>query len=1238
MTILEGDIKIMASQVLADVPEGGGAATGTVIQDGVSNNLFPDISELDRVYGNVSLRKVFVGVRTPNVDGYYGSNMIVAEPPNDPDVSCVLFSTGDSFDTRTSAAARIEAYLSQGPSYQGQLYGNHIAGQMNVMLIQRVGVTLPVIGDTLVLRKNEGLSTQVEQFVRIRDVSSIERTFTDSQGRDFTRTVVTTTISDQLGADYPGFEAVYSDANISYEGKTKVYETIVADAARYYGVAELEVDALATESSVKAASSYAQLVPSGRSETAIADARMNQQVTAALVAGSAYSTTVTAIFDATHSLYVGGGILPGTLSVARSGVTVTDSGGKLYSDVTEVGAIDYGNGVLTLGTSVFGTGAGAHDISYVPAASATIVSESIGLQVTQEGQRLSYVVTLNPIPTKGSTQISYRAQGRWYTLLDDGSGAIKGSDSALGAGSLNFTTGTLTITLGALPDVGSQIIVGFAGSSLAKPLTALPAAMKDSASRFRKVIDLAKAIKPGTLSITWNDGLSRTAEDDPNTSTLTGDAAGKVYYSSGRIEFSPNTLPAKGTSITVAITDSTQATSTVSAFTDSGSSWSGSFGGAVTARTVEMSVVAQHPLRKFPGVDETAVTLVRVFDNGTGTLQIVGITGNINVGTINYTNGNYTINKSIANYESIQSIWEMQAPWGTAPEAKYIKLTGQETRSVTLTMLNGTSTAVTAPAWAWFGTTQTAAANTRYGTVDGAVTSVSFDLNEIFMPASGYYYQYAVGSVVSNYTSDTRGFVLGAKAYTISRTNQIFTDVSANSGVGIAVGAYGQGVEGLGSRLSEWTPGAASQVSVQTGVVVSPVTGTSSDMLVDAAVFRTASSPIANGSFSVVGNFQDGVAFNATADSSGNIVSGSAVSGSTPGSYGVFGSVDYEFGVITLRFGRRVPSSMASDPGVVDLTFMGIPGVSYVQSKGAQADTLRYNATAYVYTPLSPSILGLNPVRLPSDGRVPIFRSGSVVVVHNTKTTTPATVSNGQTINCARTRLAKVRVVGANGNTITAGYTTNLDAGTVTFTNVTGYSQPVSVEHRVEDMAMVSDSQITGLLRLNRPLTHDYDAGESYVSSALIMGNLQARVSKLFDQASWNGTTWSDDQSGDAASATFDAINYPPVVTNESAITERWALKFTGSTAYNIIGEHLGLIGTGSTAADCAPINPATGDPYFTLDHLGFGNGWSVGNTIRINTVGALPPIWVARVIKPGVGTEIQHQFTLAVRGDIDRP
>ncbi len=55
MPIQSGDVKLLKSAVMADVPEGGGAPTGHAIADGVSNAIFPDISEVDRAGGRVRL-------------------------------------------------------------------------------------------------------------------------------------------------------------------------------------------------------------------------------------------------------------------------------------------------------------------------------------------------------------------------------------------------------------------------------------------------------------------------------------------------------------------------------------------------------------------------------------------------------------------------------------------------------------------------------------------------------------------------------------------------------------------------------------------------------------------------------------------------------------------------------------------------------------------------------------------------------------------------------------------------------------------------------------------------------------------------------------------------------------------------------------------------------------------------------------------------------------------------------
>ena len=103
MTILSGDIKLLASQRLTDTPDGGGRVTGHEIVSGEHNSLFPDVSDLDRAYGVVNLRKAFLAVQTDDTDTYYGANTTVLLPPSDPSVGLCLMSTGDHHDTRAEA-------------------------------------------------------------------------------------------------------------------------------------------------------------------------------------------------------------------------------------------------------------------------------------------------------------------------------------------------------------------------------------------------------------------------------------------------------------------------------------------------------------------------------------------------------------------------------------------------------------------------------------------------------------------------------------------------------------------------------------------------------------------------------------------------------------------------------------------------------------------------------------------------------------------------------------------------------------------------------------------------------------------------------------------------------------------------------------------------------------------------------------------------------------------------------
>lgn len=459
-------------------------------------------------------------------------------------------------------------------------------------------------------------------------------------------------------------------------------------------------------------------------------------------------------------------------------------------------------------------------------------------------------------------------------------------------------------------------------------------------------------------------------------------------------------------------------------------------------------------------------------------------------------------------------------------------------------------------------------------------------------------------------------FTLGASVY-VDRLGILYRDPDVATGSGTVAGTvdYGTGI----AIVTDWVAGDATFTLISLLTVRGNWTDTGAE-------FRTPASPLKPQALSVTALAVDGATLTATADENGDI-SGTHARG----------AVNYEFGTAWIEFGQ-----MGDDPD-----YVGDPPIPQVWlPREVDPASIRYNAVAYSYLPLDASIIGIDPVRLPPDGRVPIFRPGNVVIVMHSDTTAPATIANGGTIDCGRTRLAWVRVLDSTGATVPDGYTLDRATGIVTFPDVSGISMPITVRHTVADLRLCTDVQINGELRLARALSHNFPAGESLVSSCLLHGDRRARVSAVWDQAVWDGT-WSDTAIGAQATATLDTIAHPIVVTNEGAETERWILRWTTTTNVELIGQTRGLVYSGPFTSDIAPINPRTrnpdgtgGVPYLSIPVAANGGGWSAGNAVRINTVGALADIWMARAIQQSDeplddGADGCELYAL---GNIDRP
>lgn len=1203
MPIKTGDVKLLKSAVMADVPEGGGGPTGNAIPDGVSNAIFPDISELDRARGRVNMRKVFMAVHSDDTDTYLGANIIVAEPPKDPRVSITLFNTRQTFDTRQQAVARMEAYKIPGPEFDGYLFENHVQGQSVLQLFQHPDAVAPVVGQALVLVEGEGTTGEKRQAVMITEVSIISRTFVTSGGggySDYKANIATLGLSDRLRYDFTGSPASRSYARST--NATKVRETVVAEAGSYAGVVPLTRAGAVGDFSVQVSSIFTQLVPSAQTETPLSDLRINGRASTLVATGGVVTRSLTLGFSVTQAMHVGAPVYPGSLRITRSGVTLTDAGQLLMLGPEQVGTVDHDNGIATLLRDVFGTAPGTHTVEFVPAAGPEQISEQSVIRVTPEGRSLSYAITLANPPLPGSVVWHYRAQGRYYVLRDTGDGKLKGTDASYGAGSINYTTGALVVTQGALPDAGSAILI-----EVQSDVVQVRASNTTLLNDGRLYIPInsngqlseeagSKSFAPGSLTIAWDDnGQARVVHDD-GLGKLTGDATGVVAYSAGVAYLSPNVLPPPGTPILLDVTSNSKVNEP--SIPLSGTLAATNIKPGSVGFLLPLTIIYSWggSLSYAPGTHQLS-TGATVYDRA-GVLYFRdtdAVQTELACGTIDYATGDYNVTAPAGVPQG-----DVRGPmiYGLAATA------------------NSSGTAISH----W--DTLTAPNKTRTMHVPGGVRlSINYATELPNADALGITATELRARVLMVPGRVLRGVSLSAAGrYFVQQPDDtLVADPSPTTGIGTPAGVVSSALGRV--SIANWTAGGSSVISNWRGLIVPPSEGIAAPFCAYQTAFRTATSPVRPGSLSVIGSMQDGTPFNVSVGSDGKI-NGARVKG-------IF---DAENGLGQLYF---VNPDATSGP-MADLSFLGIPGVGSIRADLAVMPSLRYNAVAYAYLPLDASLLGIDPVMLPSDGRVPIFQRGGDAVVGHTASI-EATVTNGQTIYCGRVRLSRVRVIGQDGVVIHTGYSTDLEAGTVLFTNTAGYAQPVRIEHRVEDMAVVQQIDISGLVTFTRQLSHDYPVG-SYVSSALTAGDVFARVSVVFEQLTWTTGGWSDSLQGPAATAKFNHRQYPITVTNRGAVTERFRLHFTSQTTYEVIGEHIGVIAVGNTSADCAPINPSTGVPYLTIPWQGFGSGWVPGNQLRINTIGAEVPAWVVRTILQGPETVPDDSFVLLGRGDVDNP
>jgi len=111
--IVESDVKFYKAENQSDTDLGGGRMSPNIVVSGEVNNLFPNISRIDRLVGRIQLKKIFQKIDSLNTAVYSGANVIVRDIPLDDNVSILLFDTDDHNDRRPDIVSYVEAYYEE---------------------------------------------------------------------------------------------------------------------------------------------------------------------------------------------------------------------------------------------------------------------------------------------------------------------------------------------------------------------------------------------------------------------------------------------------------------------------------------------------------------------------------------------------------------------------------------------------------------------------------------------------------------------------------------------------------------------------------------------------------------------------------------------------------------------------------------------------------------------------------------------------------------------------------------------------------------------------------------------------------------------------------------------------------------------------------------------------------------------------------------------------------------------
>lgn len=1198
MTIAENSLEIRKPERLS-----GGRMGSSVIIDGQVGNLFSNYGQVSFYAGDIEIKKAYAFVNSAAADLFLKSFLVLTKAPNNSHASAAIFSTKDWFDFTPSHQGYLTSYLEDGVSLQWYVMETARINSPVMTLWAMAGTALPEIGATYVLVGNSGLTTQYEQAVTIQEIQSDEeRIFWDVQTQtNFKLRVIQVLMTAVLTNNYTGPQP---SRFVPYNTPTQLLSTVYTGSVRVYSVANVTGGTLAAGSYVIPVDSiYTPIVPAQTSATNVIDQTAANQAATLVAAGNPITIPYTQNLAPVVGVYLGMSALPGSIAIATTSGTLLDRAGQLYSGVTPIATIDYVNGIVMPSTSC--PAYACRSITFTPAGNTAAPLQSGSISITPANRRQAYTYSLPYRPAAGTVQVWWIAGGKLYKFTDNSDGTLSGISASLGSGEIS-SLNSIAVTINPIPDAGTSVLF-FWGTSA----PTFNRGGGEAAPAGFEITTSAAFAKSG-LSLSWTVGSTTYTATDDGAGQLTGDATGPVYYSEKFFLYRPNIMVPKGTVLHVTLTPQTAFTDTFNAIDVVSASTFNltlSHSGIVERsikltysdldHTTNASVSSELLYNALTFNDNFQPSYINIketrewVDNGLG--GFAGLSGVI----INYVSGGLS---------NLPSRFTNSYPMAVFTQTS-INI-GQTKLSETVTV--GGVVRTNATRWEYNDTT--------FMFSESGKITVSYLYGDMMAAVTE---QHTLSSTVIDLIPQTGEHAVGGSlmmTFQGQKFNEqsgiVYEGVSQAVGTGTVVGT----LDYISRRvtLTDWLAGAANAPTIN-----ALLTRVGRDSL-DELTLRVAAAPLAATSFTLRATLLNGTAITAADDGSGNL----------SGEY-VKGHISLATGIVYARFGKFVTA--AGNESQFWYSAENVVGTQVWQPFPVYADTVLYNATTLTRLSLPSDIIGIDTARLPPTGEIEQFRAGDIVYLfHDDSFTVSSPVANAS-FDCGRLNLDRVWVMDADGARVpTTQYTATaaeLDAGILhwaaTLDTVTSPT-PWNVWHRIADGGTLSNVEVLGYLTLrDRPTGRDFPAGTK-VAAMLYVGNIMADWGVPIFGQTWNGV-FSNTLVGNASQASYDYLDFPITVTNRGVtVKTRVAIVFespllgnTYSTTFKCVIEGIGIVATGhSIADDFAPINPATGVPYFTIagnnnGHLPWGTGWSAQNFMQFALSPGNFPFEIVRCVQP---------------------